>query len=91
MKHQLSGAKGKLLSVSCDVTKEEEVISAFERALTEFGKVDVLINSAGLAYPEPLLSGDAERWRRVLEVNIVICIKLYELYIIALMWNCFEQ
>ena len=85
MKHQLSGAKGKLLSVSCDVTKEEEVISAFERALTEFGKVDVLINSAGLAYPEPLLSGDAERWRRVLEVNIVICIKLYELYIIALM------
>ena len=72
MKHRLSGAKGNLLPISCDVTKEEEVISAFERAVREFGKVDVLVNSAGLAYPEPLLSGDTERWRRVLEVNIVI-------------------
>ncbi len=76
MKHQLSGAKGTLLPVSCDVTKEQEVISAFERAVKEFGKVDVLVNNAGLAFPEPLLSGDTERWRRVLEVSIVIYIRI---------------
>ncbi len=69
MKIRLSEAPGRLLPVSCDVTQEEEVTSAFGVAVSEFGQVDVLVNSAGLTFPETLLTGDTETWKTILEVT----------------------
>lgn len=71
---QLSGSSagdnvGRLVAVRCDVSVEEEVKAAFERAKTEFGGVDVCINNAGLAHNAPLLSGATSDWKNMLDVS----------------------
>lgn len=64
-----SYAPGKLLAVKCDVRKEEDIFATFEKAKTEFGGVDVCVNSAGLGHISPLLSGATADWREMLEVH----------------------
>ena len=54
----------------CDVRKEQEVVAMFERAVREFGGVDVMISNAGLAHSEPLLTGDTSQWREMMEVSL---------------------
>ena len=65
----LNGEKGCLLAIKCDVSKEDDVISLMTRVREEFGGVDVCINNAGLAHSEPLLSGNTEQWRHMMEVS----------------------
>ena len=59
------------MAVKCDVTKEEDILEAFEIAKAQFGGVDVCVNSAGLAHAAPLLSGATSEWRNMLEVDNV--------------------
>ena len=67
---QLCGENiGRLVAVKCDVSVEEEVKAAFEKAKTEFGGVDVCINNAGLAHNAPLLSGATSEWKSMLDVS----------------------
>ena len=54
----------------CDVSKEDEILSMFERIKQEVGGVDVCINNAGLAFDAPLLSGRTEDWRQMFEVGV---------------------
>ena len=36
---------------------------------SQFEGADICVNNAGLGYDEPLLTGDAEKWRHTLEVS----------------------
>lgn len=66
---------GRLVAVKCDVKKEEEIKATFEVAKKEFGGVDVCVGNAGLAHNSPLLSGNTEEWRDMMEVNVLgLCI-----------------
>lgn len=57
--------------VRCDVTKEDDVKALADRALDEFGKVDILINNAGMTHlPAPLEDIDAETFDRLCNVNM---------------------
>ena len=66
----LKGQKGRLLAMRCDVTKEDEILSVFERIKKDVGGVDVCINNAGIASDAPLLSGRTEDWRQMFEVRV---------------------
>lgn len=60
-------------SVACwaaDVGKPEDMRSAVSAALALFGRVDVLVNNAGVMPVSPLAAGDTATWRRVMEVNV---------------------
>ncbi|KAJ7207162.1 hypothetical protein GGX14DRAFT_535383 [Mycena pura] len=60
---------GRLLVVKCDVTKPDDVVAAFANALERFGRVDVVLNSAGTAtLGEIEATPDAEA-RALFEVN----------------------
>ena len=59
------------LPMVVDVRREPDLIDAFGRIRSTLGPVDILINNAGLGYRSPLCSGDAERWREMLEVNVI--------------------
>ena len=54
-----------------DVTDPAKVSDAFDRARTDFGPVDVLVNNAGAALSNPYLKLDDKDWHQCLEVNLL--------------------
>ena len=69
LSQELSSESGKLVARRCDVRQEQEVKEVFQFARTQFGGVDVCVNNAGLAHKTPILSGNTEEWREILEVG----------------------
>lgn len=59
------------LSIPLDISNEDDVKSAVEGAVTRFGTIDVLVNTAGVAGPAvPTEEYSFEDFRRVYEVNV---------------------
>ncbi|HEY5150687.1 MAG TPA: glucose 1-dehydrogenase [Mycobacterium sp.] len=56
--------------VHLDVSDEGQWQAAVGTAVTEFGKVNVLVNNAGIVEVAPLKSLDVDKWNRVLAVNL---------------------
>jgi NAD(P)-dependent dehydrogenase (short-subunit alcohol dehydrogenase family) len=54
---------------SCDVSDPTQVKDLVEKALSEFGHIDVLINNAGFIWEEPLENISLEKWNRTLAIN----------------------
>jgi NADP-dependent 3-hydroxy acid dehydrogenase YdfG len=66
------GATGASVVVqAADMRREDDIRRLFEVARAEFGGVDILVNNAGLGLGAPLGSGETERWREMLEVNVL--------------------
>jgi NAD(P)-dependent dehydrogenase (short-subunit alcohol dehydrogenase family) len=63
-------AGGIALAQTTDVTREEEVIRLFEKAKQTYGRVDVLVNNAGVAAHKPIEDIALSYWREVLDVNL---------------------
>ena len=58
-------------SIVTDVTKEGQVVSLFERIESQFGRLDVLFNNAGIALPPtPIEDVKLNDWKRVVDVNL---------------------
>ena len=55
----------------CDVAKETDVAAAVEAALQRFGRLDVIVNNAGVMIFKPLDEQTREDWLRVLEVDLL--------------------
>ena len=53
-----------------DITKEEEVQAAFSKMEQAFGKVDILVNCAGIFAPGTATETDFAEWRKILSVNL---------------------
>jgi 3-oxoacyl-[acyl-carrier protein] reductase len=53
-----------------DVTKRDDVARAIDDCLEEFGKIDVVVNNAGVEVASPLESFGEDAWRAVLDVNL---------------------
>ncbi|KAK5598892.1 Dehydrogenase/reductase SDR member 11 [Crenichthys baileyi] len=68
---QSASYAGVLIPFKCDLTNVEEIQSMFSAIKEEHKGVDVCINNAGLAHPEPLLSGKTSAWKNMLDVNIL--------------------
>jgi NADP-dependent 3-hydroxy acid dehydrogenase YdfG len=67
---EITAQGGKALAVKVDVTKREEVASLIQEALKAYGKVDVLINNAGLMAIAPLAAVKVEEWNRMIDINV---------------------
>ena len=69
----------KSLVQNCDVSKIKEVENWINTTALEFGKIDVLVNNAGIYGPiGPLVDNDLEQWIQTIEINLlgtVICMK----------------
>lgn len=61
---------GQVLSIVGDVSREEDVRALFQRAMDTYGRVDVLVNCAGIVLVRPFVDMDAETWDRVIAVNL---------------------
>lgn len=67
---QIARQGGKAVAVRCDVTKDEDVENLVAKVHREFGRVDVLINNAGITTPEPVAKLTTKKWDLVLGVNL---------------------
>lgn len=53
-----------------DVTDHDAVLAGFARAAARFGRIDILVNSAGQAAAAPFAKTDEALWQRMLAVNL---------------------
>jgi len=67
---ELVDAGGKALAVETDVTRLEEVQALVEAAVKSYGRVDVMLNNAGLMPVSPLDRLKVNDWDRMVDVNI---------------------
>lgn len=67
---ELESAGAQAGSMPVDVTKRAEVEAFIHGAVTKFGRVDVLVNNAGLMALGPLDKTLVEEWDRMIDINI---------------------
>jgi NAD(P)-dependent dehydrogenase (short-subunit alcohol dehydrogenase family) len=59
-----------VVPVHCDVTKEADVAALFEAARKEFGRVDAVLNVAGIGAPTPITDVTMEDYDTVMDVDL---------------------
>ena len=60
----------KALPISCDVTDPKSVQNMVDQAVKEFGKVDILVTSAGIAMRSPAEDFPIADWQKVMDTNV---------------------
>jgi 2-deoxy-D-gluconate 3-dehydrogenase len=76
----------KALAIACDVSEEASVEEAASLALTTFGRVDVLVNNAGVVQTAPLLDLELAELRRVIDTNVIgafLCARAFGAHMVA--------
>jgi NADP-dependent 3-hydroxy acid dehydrogenase YdfG len=68
---QITAEGGTAEAVVLDVRDAEQTRALVERATTATGRLDVMVNNAGVSYPEPIMEGDPEHWRTMFETNLL--------------------
>lgn len=59
-----------VLAVSCDISSPKQVQSAVRKVTKRFGRIDTLVNNAGVAIFKPLLDISWKDWRSIMDVNL---------------------
>lgn len=67
---EIEGAGSRTMRVTSDVQSKDSVRALHDAVLKEFGKVDILVNAAGITVKAPTLEADEQDWTRVLDTNL---------------------
>ena len=59
------------IGFSCDVSKDDQVSATVDKAMTEFGRLDVVVNNAGLMVFKPITEHTEEDWLKILHVDLL--------------------
>ena len=60
----------RVLALHCDVASPADVSAAIDNISNTFGRIDALVNNAGVAVFKPLLDHSFDEWRQVMSVNL---------------------
>src|SRR5258708_1465304 len=81
-----SKAGGTATAVTADLSKEASALRVFESAMQAYGRVDILVNSAGVGYswnatsPESMndiANTSVEKWHEVMSINLDSCFFIF--------------
>ncbi|KAF2902138.1 hypothetical protein ILUMI_04046 [Ignelater luminosus] len=76
---RLEGKTGKLYALKTDITKEEDVLKAFEWIKENVGPVHILINNSGVVMSGYMMDGKTDLWKSTLDINVLgLCIATRE-------------
>ena len=68
--HQIEEQGGQGFPFQVDVTKKEQLEKTRDAILSEFGKINVLVNGAGMNAPTPVLDISLDEWQQIIAVNL---------------------
>ena len=71
---ELSRSNRPALGITCDVSQKEDTEAMARAVLDEFGRIDVLVNNAGIyssLEPKPFEELEIEEWRSLFDVNVI--------------------
>jgi NADP-dependent 3-hydroxy acid dehydrogenase YdfG len=66
----IGGQGGNALVIEADVSDEQQARAAVQRTVAELGRLDILLNNAGVMLLGPVVDAPLEEWRRMLDVNV---------------------
>ena len=72
---ELTERGGEVLTLATDVTKRDQVSKLVDTAVEKFGRIDVMINNAGLMPHSPLERLKVDEWDRMIDVNITFTVE----------------
>jgi clavulanate-9-aldehyde reductase len=67
---QIVAEGGRAIAIRTDVGEEAEASAFVQRAHSELGRLDVLVNNAGVMLLGPIEDADTEEWRRMIHANV---------------------
>jgi len=68
---KIEGDGGRVLVCQADVTDEAQAVAAVDATVDELGRLDVVINNAGLMLLGPIVGADTSEWKRMVELNVL--------------------
>ena len=68
---QITESGGEALALACDVTAEAQVNQTVQAVKEKWGRLDMLVNNAGIAVLGPVLGADTSEWRRAFDINVL--------------------
>lgn len=78
------GGPGRVVTAPVDVTRDEDVERLLAAGLGITGRVDVLVNNAGVGFNGAVASLDPDQFRRCLEVNLLAPVRLIQAFLPAM-------
>lgn len=67
---EINNAGGQAIYIKVNVSSANEIKKAVRKILRKYGKIDILVNDAGIARIESFLESDGKRWDKVIDVNL---------------------
>ncbi len=67
---QIRSSGGQATVIESDVTVQEQAIAAVEQAASEFGRLDIVVNNAGMMLLGPVLDAPTQEWDQMVAINV---------------------
>ena len=68
--NEISGSGAEAIAIQADVSQSDEVDNLIKTTLDKFGRIDVLVNNAGITKDTLLLRMKPEQWQAVIDLNL---------------------